>query len=179
MTELWLARGADGRGAAHRLLSLAWERMRGGGPLPEVEQGPAGKPRFRTEGLWHNLSHSGPWGLCGLSDRGEIGVDVEEIRPRRPGLPRHVLSERERRWFEDRGRRWEDFYTLWTLKEAKVKCLGSGLDRPAREIAVPLLSPGGTGTLEGLTFTSYAGPGWRAALCSPGGTALLEAFPLS
>ena len=70
MTELWLARGADGRGAAHRLLSLAWERMRGGGPLPEVEQGPAGKPRFRTEGLWHNLSHSGPWGLCGLSDRG-------------------------------------------------------------------------------------------------------------
>ena len=42
-----------------------------------------------------------------------------------------------------------------------------------------LLSPGGTGTLEGLTFTSYAGPGWRAALCSPGGTALLEAFPLS
>ena len=34
-------------------------------------------------------------------------------------------------------------------------------------------------TLEGLTFTSYAGPGWRAALCSPGGTALLEAFPLS
>ncbi|WP_295621706.1 4'-phosphopantetheinyl transferase superfamily protein [uncultured Intestinimonas sp.] len=165
MTELWLARGADGRGAAHRLLSLAWERMRGGGPLPEVEQGPAGKPRFRTEGLWHNLSHSGPWGLCGLSDRGEIGVDVEEIRPRRPGLPRHVLSERERRWFEDRGRRWEDFYTLWTLKEARVKQMGSGLDRPARTIAVPLLEPGETGEQDGLRFAAWGGAGWRAAFC--------------
>lgn len=112
-----------------------------------------------------------------LSDT--VGADVEQVRPRRPFLPEKALSPEEFAWFQTLGGRWEDFYTLWTLKEAKVKCLGSGLDRPAREIAVPLLSPGGTGTLEGLTFTSYAGPGWRAALCSPGGTALLEAFPLS
>ena len=164
---------------AHALLREAVRLAWGWEDLPRLDRGDRGKPWFPERPERHfNLSHSGPYALCALGDA-PVGADVEQVRPRRPFLPEKALSPEEFSWFQTLGGRWEDFYTLWTLKEAKVKCLGSGLDRPAREIAVPLLSPGGTGTLEGLTFTSYAGPGWRAALCSPGGTALLEAFPLS
>ena len=171
---LWL-----GHGDAYELLGELVTAEYGLADLPPVERDENGKPFFPgAPGLHFNLSHSGPYALCALGDA-PVGADVEQVRPRRPFLPEKALSPEEFAWFQTLGGRWEDFYTLWTLKEAKVKCLGSGLDRPAREIAVPLLSPGGTGTLEGLTFTSYAGPGWRAALCSPGGTALLEAFPLS
>ena len=111
------------------------------------------------------MSHSGPYALCALGDR-EVGADIEIIRPRRPFLPQKVLSASEFAWFQTRGGRWEDFYTLWTLKEARVKYTGSGLTLPPRDIAVPLISPGESAALDGLVFTSYAGSVWRAALCA-------------
>ena len=164
---------------AHALLREAVRLAWGWEGLPRLEREAWGKPRFPARPDHHfNLSHSGPYALCALGDM-PVGADVERVRPRRSFLPRKALSPEEFDWFQARGGRWEDFYTLWTLKEARVKCQGSGLDRPPREIAVPLLSPGGIGTLGGLTFAAYTGPGWRAALCSPGGAALLEDFPLS
>lgn len=164
---------------AHALLREAVRLAWGWEALPRLEREARGKPWFPARpACCFNLSHSGPYALCALGDM-PVGADVERVRPRRALLPPKVLSPEEFAWFRALGGRWEDFYTLWTLKEARVKCLGSGLDRPPREIAVPLLSPGGVGTLEGLTFTAYAGPGWRAALCSPGGTAILEKFPFS
>ena len=94
-----------------------------------------------------------------------MGADVEQVRPRRPFLPEKALSPEEFAWFQTLGGRWEDFYTLWTLKEARVKQMGSGLDRPARTIAVPLLEPGETGEQDGLRFAAWGGAGWRAAFC--------------
>ena len=95
-------------------------------------------------------------------------MDVERVRPRRAGLARYVLSEEEFAWFQDRGGDWGSLYTLWTLKEAKVKCLGTGLRQAPRTIGVPLLEPGQTGEQDGLRFGAYAGPDWRAAVCTAG-----------
>lgn len=144
--------------------------------LPPMETSPRGKPRFPTlPECRFSLSHSGPLALCGVGD-GELGVDVELIRPRRDLLPRRTLSPAELDWFRSRGSRWADFYTLWTLKEARVKQAGTGLDRPARSIAVPLLEPGQEAELDGLRFTAYGGEDWRGALCALGQTAPLEWF---
>lgn len=167
MVELWIAQGADGKAAAHMLLEEICRGLLGWSALPEQRRGPSGKPEFCARGLWFNLSHSGTYGLCGLSDTGEIGVDVERIRPRRPALPEKLLARQEYLWYEERGRRWEDFYALWTLKEARAKQTGRGLDRPAREISVPPLEPGGTAVFSHLMFASYGGEGWRAAFCGP------------
>ena len=98
----------------------------------------------RTPELHFNVSHSGGLALCGAGEA-PLGVDVEVLRPRRPGLARYVCSEAESAWLERQGGDWGAFYTLWTLKEARVKCTGEGLRRPPRDIAVPLLRPGGTG----------------------------------
>ena len=97
---------------------------------------------------------------------GPIGVDVERVRPRSPGLPRYALDDREYAWFQSRGSRWEDFYALWTLKEARVKCTGEGIFKaPARQVSVPLLEPGENGDWEGFSFSALSGEGWRGALC--------------
>lgn len=150
---------------AHALLARLAGEVWGLDPLPEPARLPGGKPWFpgRPERCF-SLSHSGPLSLCVLSDR-PVGGDVERLRPRREGLPRYVFSDGELEWFRTRGARWEDFYTLWTMKEARVKCTGEGLRRPAREIAVPLLDPGGTAEREGFRFTALAGEGWRGAVC--------------
>lgn len=88
-----------------------------------------------------------------------------------------MLSDREFAWFREQGGDWGSFYTLWTLKEARVKCTGTGIDRPPRLISVPLLLPGEQGVWEGFLFTALAGPGWRGALCQRADGAENDDFP--
>lgn len=175
MTRLFLSETAD----AYALLCQATRAVWGLDTLPRIDRSPHGKPYFPDQpGLHFNLSHSGSRAICALSS-GAVGADVETIRPRRESLPRKTLSDREYRWFQDRGGRWEDFYTLWTLKEAKVKYQGTGLNRPVQTVSVPLLEPGQAGLWDGLHFTAYGGEGWRCALCSASDSALLEWFAFS
>lgn len=155
-----------GEGDAYRLLSALWVETRGVEPLPEIQRTKQGKPYFPDRPDLHfSVSRSGGLSLCALADT-PVGADVELVRPRSPGLPRYALSRREYAWYESRGSRWEDFYTLWTLKEARVKCTGEGIfRRPVREVAVPLLEPGRALVWEGYRFASLAGEGWRGGLC--------------
>ena len=162
LLRIFFAQDVDAHALLRQAAGLVWAMEE----LPALDRTPKGKPFFHSMPQCHfNLSHSGPYALCALSD-GEVGADVEVIRPRRSFLPQKVLSGIEFAWFRDQGSRWEDFYTLWTLKEARVKYTGTGLTLPPRDIAVPLLDPGQHAYLDGLIFTAYAGEGWRAALCA-------------
>lgn len=140
--------------------------LMGGGELPSVAYGPEGKPCFPDAPRLHfSWSRSGELALCALGEE-PLGADVEQVRPRSAGLPRYALNDREYAWFQSRGEGWEDFYTLWTLKEARVKCTGEGIFRvPARQVPVPLLAPGERGEWEGFTFSALGGEGWRGAVC--------------
>ena len=91
---------------------------------------------------------------CALSDEGEVGVDIEVVKPRKEGLPRYVMSEEELAAFDGT---WEDFTRIWTLKEALVKYRGTSVAK-ARAVTVPPDVP----------YRSYEGEGWRAALCCEG-----------
>lgn len=135
-----------------------------GGPLPSMARGEYGKPLFQGRAEKFSVSRSGGLALCAVGAR-EVGCDIERLRPRSGGLPRYALGEQEFRWYADRGSRWEDFYSLWTLKEAKVKCTGRGLVPPVREIAVPPLEPGESAVLDGFAFTALGGEFWRGAIC--------------
>lgn len=158
-----------GTGDAYALLSALLVEARGVEPLPRLERREGGKPFFPDRpDLQFSLSHSPvsrteSLTLCALSD-GPVGCDIEVIRPRSPGLPRYALDDRQYEWFRRRGERWEDFYTLWTLKEARVKCTGEGLKALPREIRVPLLEPGEEAQFEGFRFTALAGETWRGAM---------------
>ena len=155
-----------GEGDVYSLLAAVLVEARGVEPLPGIARTREGKPCFPDRpDLQFSLSHSGGLSLCALADV-PVGADIELVRPRSPKLPRYALSHREYAWYEGRGGRWEDFYTLWTLKEARVKCTGEGLfRRPAREVEAPLLEPGAELTWEGFRFASLAGEGWRGGLC--------------
>lgn len=72
--------------------------------------GPHGKPALRDDAGWasdlrFNLSHSGELMLVAVTAGREVGVDVELVRDRHPA---ELLRE-------------------WTVREAIVKCLGTGL----------------------------------------------------
>lgn len=154
-----------GEGDAYELLNALLVEA-GGVEPPAIARREDGKPWFPDRPEIHfNLSHSGGLALCALGER-ELGVDIELVRNRTIGLPRYALSDAEYRWYAARGSHWEDFYTLWTLKESRVKCTGAGIfQKPVREISVPLLEPGESARWEGFRFLALAGENWRGAVC--------------
>lgn len=142
------------RETARRLLARAAFWAWGWTELPPIARGEKGKPCFPHHPSHRfNLSHSDRFVLCALSDEGEVGVDIEEVRPRREGLPRYVMNDGEFAAFDGS---WEDFARIWTLKEACAKQQGSSIFPPR---AIPTPPP--------CAHRSYVGDGWRAALCAP------------
>lgn len=157
------SRGGEGRAEARALLALALEEGFGLRQMPEIARGERGKPYFPSHPQIHfNLSHSGPLALCAVGEE-PVGVDIEVLRPRSPRLPQRALTPEELVWYDARGRRWEDFYTLWTRKESLVKYTGAGLYDP-RQVQPPLPEEEGGEPL----VRSWAGEDWRAALCGRG-----------
>ena len=98
-------------------------------PLPEIIYAEHGKPGFSGEtGLWFNLSHSSDDIALLLSDEGEVGCDIEVIRPR-PNWRRLAnavfsLGEHAEVEAEHPERQLDAFWRIWTRKEAMVKQRG-------------------------------------------------------
>jgi phosphopantetheinyl transferase len=113
--------------AGRALLRLAVERsteqpakthrftIRAGGK-PDCVDGPA-----------ISVSHSGNLVACAVAPGGDVGIDIQ--------LParHHHTAEIAREWFTPGECAWlqraprDAFYQLWVLKEAYLKCFGSGL----------------------------------------------------
>ena len=96
-------------------------RFLGDAPL---SYGPHGKP-FLPGGPGFSLSHGGELAVLAL-DGGEVGVDVESARrPWRTRTAERMFRPEERAAL--RPGDGEGFFTLWTRKEAVLKCCGEGL----------------------------------------------------
>lgn len=113
----WLA----GRTLLARVLSPA--------PVPEIVFGEQGKPAFvDAHPYWFNLSHSGDDIALLLSDEGEVGCDIEVIRPRDnwQALANAVFSLAEHAELEREPpeAKLSAFWRIWTRKEAIVKQRG-------------------------------------------------------
>jgi 4'-phosphopantetheinyl transferase len=168
---IFAAEGSDGKRLAPALLLYGLRETFGIKSLPHMERTAEGKPYFpdRPE-ICFNYSHSGGLTLCGISEA-PLGVDIELIRPVRPGLARRVMSRREYEdWIscsDQEGR----LFSLWTLKESYFKCTGTGLKLPLGAVEFSCAPNGKFAChLPGFAFRSYSGDRWRAALCVREGT---------
>ncbi len=101
-------------------------------PNFELKKEPLGKPfaQFNDEILNVSFSHSKEMVMCAISIESNIGLDIEwsrrEVNER---LVRRFLSENEWKIFGE-----ENPIKLWTMKEAAVKCLGTGLRTNLNEL---------------------------------------------
>jgi 4'-phosphopantetheinyl transferase len=123
-----------------------------------IEAGPHGKPDLAgTSRCAFSLSHCEDLALVALADDGEIGVDLERVRPLADldGLARQCLTLHERHEIDllAPGDRSLAFLRRWTRKEACLKALGAGLHIEPSSFAVD-----GGGTAERVCIPTISGP---------------------
>lgn len=113
------------RGTLRRLLG---ERIGADPGAIVFRYGANGKPSIDAP-LHFNVSHSGELAFYAFSEDGPLGCDLEQVRP----LP--DLAAIVSRWFAPAecelilhaADREDLFYRYWTLKEAVLKGLGTGI----------------------------------------------------
>lgn len=119
-----------------------------------------GKPYCEQTALHFNISHSYGLVCCGISEV-PIGVDVEHIRRISPAL-KNMLSAEEQTYIRslpDKNGGDQAFLSLWTMREAIVKCDG-GTAFQARKIGLKIR--------DGVPF--YPDPNYRCGFPElPGG----------
>jgi 4'-phosphopantetheinyl transferase len=76
-----------------------------------------------------NLSHSGEHMVIAVAPHGDVGIDIERIRPIEPSMARRFFSEAESTALSQlSGQAWlAAFFRCWTRKEALLKAAGKGL----------------------------------------------------
>jgi 4'-phosphopantetheinyl transferase len=95
-----------------------------------------GKPIIKKPGnlnLDISISHSGNYLVIGIFNSGKIGVDIELLKDIDFGVFRNCLSASEEIYINSGKKmkqRLENFYEIWTRKEAYLKALGIGLQKP-------------------------------------------------
>jgi len=77
-----------------------------------------------NNGYYWSISHTRGM-AAGVVSTEPVGIDVEALTPRREGLFDMVASEAE--WAILGGRTWDNFFRLFTAKEATLKANGKGI----------------------------------------------------
>ena len=161
-----------GRGILRALLGRYLEEV----PSAVVlRYGPHGKPALAANQvgvqLTFNLSHSAGLLLLAVARGGELGIDLERIRPqtRFLDIARRFFSPAETTALLalSEGLQREGFFRCWTRKEAFLKAHGGGLRVPLDSFEVSV-DPRAGARLLGASWDPSAPLRWRLHDLEPG-----------
>jgi 4'-phosphopantetheinyl transferase len=136
---------------------------------------PNGKPTVVSPlPLTFNLSHTGDYACLGIGLSMPLGIDVEQFSARHYlGIGRHVFSKTEQQQLQNIPDYLLPlaFFSLWSQKEAVIKCIGLGMKYPLKELTLPLFSSPGEVFIDAVDnkprkiyrFTPFIGT--AAAIC--------------
>jgi len=122
----------------------------------------AGKPYALGLDAHFNISHSGNFVVCAVSDR-PVGIDVEQIRAVRSKLTGKVCTPEELQYIREApgwgeiltGEAMLRFFRVWTSKEAYFKWTGTGITDLKSVDTLAHIRSGGTFKLEGHMVSIY------------------------
>ena len=94
-----------------------------------------GKPKLNSSTLHFNLSNSGKHIVIAL-DNQEIGIDIEESKNVDLDIVDRFFSHSEKVNIYAHQDPEKRFFEYWALKEAFLKCIGTGLSKPLSSFTV-------------------------------------------
>ena len=108
-------------------------------PVPlDITESDRQKPQLAGNPYYFNLSHSGDYAACSVSDS-PVGVDIECFRVRDLMSPDRILHPEEAHllaYISNPNEKKKYFYQCWVAKESYLKNLGIGLIVRPRDFAV-------------------------------------------
>ena len=112
---------------AYQLLKQGLREEYGIMENPVFEYNEHGKPSIVGHPeICFNLSHCKEVAACVISDH-PVGIDVESIREYKDGLAHYAMNDEEVRQIEASDNPAAAFIRLWTMKEATLKLVGTGI----------------------------------------------------
>lgn len=120
--------------SVRNLFRFVAEQMGLDSNLVQLKKEATGKPYAITQGrkIFVSFSHSKNQVFCAVSEKWNIGLDAEPVeRSIGERLMKRILNEEETKLLTS-----EDPIKLWTMKEAVVKCLGTGLRTNLNDITI-------------------------------------------
>ena len=101
---------------------------------PVFEYNEHGKPSIVGHSeIFFNLSHCKEAAVCVISDQ-PIGIDVESFREYKEGLVHYTMNDEEIRQIESSENPAATFIRLWTMKEATLKLIGTGISNDIKNV---------------------------------------------
>ena len=119
---------------AYLLLKQALREGYGITENPVFDYNEHGKPSIVGHPeIFFNLSHCKEAVICVVSDQ-PVGVDVESIREYKESLVRYTMNDEEIREIESSDNPAATFIRLWTMKEATLKLIGTGISNDIKTV---------------------------------------------
>lgn len=115
MRKIYLAKNTSSKELLDEVLRL------NGVSNYELEYNEYGKPYLVGNPLFFNLSHSGEYTACVISDK-EVGIDIQKVGMKEHAM-RKVCTAEELASIKTA----EDFTRIWTIKESYAKANGMGV----------------------------------------------------
>ena len=129
--DLGFSKVANSQSAAGKaLLRSALERDHGINGELVFTYGNNGKPYLDFPAApWFNISHSGEYVACIISDECEVGLDIQRIVPARMRVAARVFTSKQCEELAalDEYERDVRFCELWVLREAAIKARGGSV----------------------------------------------------
>lgn len=114
--------------------------------IESIEISPFGKPFIPNSNAHFNISHSESCSVCVFNlsdigfnnspDIGDIGVDIEALKPVEFKDFFSVFTNEEKNLITNSTTPLRSFYEIWTRKESVVKAQGKGLSTPLNTFCV-------------------------------------------
>ncbi len=119
---------------AYQLLKQGLREEYGFTENPIFEYNEHGKPAIVGHPeIFFNLSHCKEAVVCVISDQ-PIGVDVESIREYKENLVRYTMNDEEISLITAAENPAVAFIRLWTMKEATMKLIGTGISNDMKTV---------------------------------------------
>jgi len=117
------------------LLKKGLDKLCPGYDLSQVKYTAYGRPYLENAPDF-NISHSAHYIVCAFSTNGNIGIDIEQVKPVPVDDFINVFSVEE--WADIVGSEnvHRTFFYYWTAKESILKAEGSGLHIPLKDILI-------------------------------------------
>ena len=119
---------------AYQLLKQGLREEYGIMENPIFEYNEHGKPSIVGHPeIFFNLSHCKYAAVCAIYDQ-PVGIDVESIREYNDGLVRYTMNDEEILEIESAENPASAFIRLWTMKEATMKLIGTGISNDMKTV---------------------------------------------